>query len=174
MEFVGRGTCLRLMVRPIFLVLLTALFLAGCVSDGRSLRPGADAAAVRAEMGKPYEIVKLPDGGEAWFYPRGYVGRQTFRAALAPDGRLRNVEQVLDEQHFDQIVAFKSTSEDLHQLLGPPNYVWRGSLSKQIIWDYSYYWGAQHRWRVRFGIDDNGLVTGQVRQSEENGPASRQ
>lgn len=150
------------------------IFLAGCVSDGRNLRPGvADAAAVRAEMGAPGEILALPEGGEAWFYPRGRMGRQTFRAELAPDGRLRKLEQVLDEHNFDQVVAFKTTRDELRRMFGPPNDEWRGSLSQQGIWDYRYYWGAQQPWLVRFGIDDNGLVTGQVRVSELNGPSDR-
>lgn len=154
--------------------LLLAIFLAACVSDGRSLRPGvADAAAVRAEMGAPAEILALPEGGEAWFYPRGRVGRQTFRAEIGADGRLRKLEQVLDEPHFDQVIAFKTTREELRRMFGPPNNEWRGSLSDQIIWDYRYNWGAQHPWLVRFGIDDNGLVTGQVRVSEESGPNDR-
>ena len=67
---------------------LLAVFLAGCVSDGRNLQPGvADAAAVRAEMGPPAEVLKTVQGGELWFYPRGRVGRQTFRVELGPDGR---------------------------------------------------------------------------------------
>lgn len=154
--------------------LLLAVFLAGCVSDGRNLRPGvADAAAVRADMGAPALVLPLPQGGEAWFYPRGYVGRQTFRAELGPDGKLRKVEQVLDEQHFDQVIAHKTTREELLRMLGPPTYEWRGSLSKEIIWDYAYYWYAQQPWLVRFGIDDNGIVTGQHRVSEQGGPNSR-
>lgn len=157
------------------LALLLLIFLAGCVSDGRNLRPGAaDAAAVRAEMGTPALIVALPDGGQAWFYPRGRVGRQTFRAELGPDGRLRNVEQVLDEAHFDRVIAHKTTREELLRMLGPPLlYESRGSLSKETIWEYTYYWYAQQPWLVRFGIDDQGLVTGQIRISELGGPSSR-
>ncbi len=162
------------MTRGLFLPLLAALFLASCVSDGRNLRPGDDAAAVRADMGAPALIVPLPQGGEAWFYPRGYVGHQTFRAELGPDGKLRKVEQVLDEHVFDQVIAFKTTRDELLRMIGPPNYEWRGSLSRQIIWDYTYYWGAQQPWLVRFGIDDNGIVTGQVRVSELGGPGNRQ
>ncbi len=162
------------MTRGLFLPLLAALFLASCVSDGRNLRPGDDAAAVRADMGAPALIVPLPQGGEAWFYPRGYVGHQTFRAELGLDGKLRKVEQVLDEHVFDQVIAFKTTRDELLRMIGPPNYEWRGSLSRQIIWDYTYYWGAQQPWLVRFGIDDNGIVTGQVRVSELGGPGNRQ
>jgi len=88
------------------------------VSDGGGLRPGIDdAQAVRFEMGNPALIVPLPSGGEAWFYPRGRVGRQTFRAEIGPDGKLNKVEQVLDERHFDQVIANKTTREELLRML---------------------------------------------------------
>jgi outer membrane protein assembly factor BamE (lipoprotein component of BamABCDE complex) len=157
-------------MKRVFALLLT-IVLAGCVSDGRSLRPGDAAEAVRAEMGTPALVVPLPDGGQAWFYPRGRVGRQTFRAELAPDGRLRKVEQVLDEQHFDQVIARKTTREELLRMLGPPAFQGRGSAKSEDYWEYTYYWGAQQPWLVRFGIDDQGLVTGQIRISEMGGPA---
>ena len=171
MEFTALGRCLPRMSRG-FALLLT-LFLAACISDGRSLRPGADADAVRADMGTPALVVPLADGGQAWFYPRGRVGRQTFRAELGPDGRLRKVEQVLDEAHFDQVIAHKTTREELLAMLGPPVYELHGSLSKTTDWEYTYYWYAQQPWLVRFGIDGNGIVTGQTRISELGGPDGR-
>jgi hypothetical protein len=155
------------------LAALLVVLVAACVSDGRSLKPGDDASAVHADMGKPALVLPLPEGGEAWFYPRGYVARQTWRAEIGADGKLRKVEQVLDEEHFDRIIAFKTTRDELLRMIGPPVYEWRGSLSKQIIWDYSYYWGVNQPWLVRFGIDDNGIVTGQSRVSEMGGPGAR-
>jgi hypothetical protein len=154
--------------------ILLALLVAACVSDGRGLRPGDDAAAVRADMGAPALVVPLPDGGEAWFYPRGRAGRQTFRAELAADGKLRKVEQVLDEAHFDQVIANKTTREELLRMLGPPVYEIHGSLSKTTDWEYTYYWYGQQPWLVRFGVDENGIVNGQIRISEMGGPPSWQ
>ncbi|HYX65774.1 MAG TPA: hypothetical protein VE935_16270 [Burkholderiales bacterium] len=149
-----------------------AALLAGCVSDGRSLRPGDDASAVRADMGTPALVAPLADGGQAWFYPRGRVGRQTFRAELGPDSKLRKVEQVLDEPHFDQVIANKTTREELLRMFGPPVYEMHGSLSRTTDWEYTYYWYA-HPWLVSFGIDENGIVTGQTRISENGGPNGR-
>ncbi len=152
--------------------LLLILLLAGCASDGRSLRPGADEAAVRTEMGKPAEIVALPQGGQAWFYPRGRVGRQTFRAEFGTDGRLIGIEQVLDEAHFDRIIDNRTTAEEAHRMIGPPNYIYPVRGDSQV-WEYKYYWGAQQPWALRMGVKD-GIVTGQARVSELNGPNSRQ
>ena len=150
---------------------LLVLLLAGCVSDGRNLRPGADEAAVRAEMGRPAEIVALPQGGEAWFYPRGRVGRQTFRAEFGADGRLVGIEQVLDEEHFDRIVDNRTTAEEARRLIGPPNYVYPVMGGSQV-WEYKYLWGAQQPFALRMGVKD-GIVTGQARVSELHGPNAR-
>ena len=150
---------------------LLVLALAACVSDGRGLRPGMEADAVRAQMGNPALVVPLPAGGEAWFYPRGRVGRQTFRAEIGADGKLNKVDQVLDEQHFDQVIANKTTRDELLRMLGPPVYEMHGSLKNEDIWEYTYLWGAQQPWLVRFGVSPQGLVTGQIRISEMGGPS---
>lgn len=147
--------------------LFVLLLLAGCASDGRQLQPGADAAAVRAEMGEPGEIVKLPEGGEAWFYPRGRVGRQTFRAELGPDGKLRGgVEQVLTEAHFDRIIAKQTTADEVRRMIGPPNYVYT-VLNGDPMWEYHYNFGAQTPFVLRLGIGKDGVVNGQSRVRQD-------
>ena len=156
----------------LLLVLVVAL-LAGCVSDGRNLQPGVhDAPAVRAEMGAPAEVLKAQHGGEIWFYPRGRVGRQTFRVEFAPDGKLLNIDQVLYEKNFDRILDGKTTREELRQLLGPPYQEWLSMNGWETIWDYHYWWAGQ-QWVVHFGLDQKGVVTGQHRRSEINDPSNR-
>ena len=154
---------------------LALLFLvAACVSDGRSLAPRVhDAAAVRAEMGAPAEVLKAPHGGEVWFYPRGRVGRETWRAEIGLDGKLvRGVEQVLDEKNFDRILDGKTTREELRLMLGPPVQEWIGVNGWEIIWDYPYRW-AQMPWMLHVGIDQKGVVTSQFRRNDLNAPAER-
>jgi hypothetical protein len=159
-------------MKPALIVVL--LVLAGCVSDGRSLQPGVhDAAAVRADMGAPAEILKAPHGGEIWFYPLGRNARVTYRAELGPDGKLRGVEQVLYEQNFDRIIDGKTTREELRRLLGPPNREWLALNGWETIWDYRYWWGAQQPWILRVGIDQKGVVTSQFRGTEQSDSATR-
>lgn len=149
-------------------LVVLGIFLAGCAADGRNLRPGvSDAAAVRADMGAPAEVVRLPDGGEAWFYPRGRVGRQTYRAELGADGRLRGVEQVLDDRHFERIVAGKSTGEEVRRLLGSPAQQYRGN--NETVWEYHYVWTPDWPWRLHIGVGGDGVVTGLARLSELDG-----
>jgi hypothetical protein len=148
------------------LVAALGLLAAGCVSEGRSLQPRIDdAAAVRAELGTPAEVVKAPHGGEVWFYPRGRIGRATYRAEIGPDGKLvRPVEQVLHEDNFDRIIAGKTTREELRLMLGPPVQEWV-DVRGEINWDYPYRW-AQMPWMLHVGIDQKGVVTGQFRRND--------
>lgn len=146
--------------------LLLVCLLAGCASDGRNLRPAvSDAAAVRADMGAPAEVLPLAEGGEAWFYPKG-LGRQTFRVELGADGRVKSVDQVLEERNFDRIVAGKTTRAELRLMLGPPFYVWR--LRGEQVWEYRYLWGLEAPWTLRVGLAPNGVVTGQARIGERD------
>lgn len=89
-----------------------------------------------------------------------------FRVELAPDGKVRAVDQVLDGRNFDRIVAGKTTRADLRLLLGPPFYVWR--LRNETVWEYRYLWGLQSLWTLRVGIGADDVVTGQARISELN------
>lgn len=153
--------------------LVFAAVLAGCAVDGRRLTPGvSDAAAVRADMGAPAEVLKAVHGGEIWFYPRGRIGRETFRVELAPDGKLLKVEQVLHEWNFDRIIAGKTTRQELREMLGPPNIEWLAMNGWETNWEYRYRW-AQQEWVVTFGIDQKGIVTGQHRRSEVNDSTQR-
>jgi hypothetical protein len=146
-------------------LVVAGIFLAGCAADGRHLRPGvSDAAAVRAQMGTPALGVLLPGGGDAWFYPRGRVARQTYRAELGADGRVRSVEQVLDDAHFNRIVAGKSTRDDVRRLIGPADQEYRGNA--ETVLQYHYFWVPDSPWAVHVGIGDDGIVTGLARLSE--------
>lgn len=147
-------------------LLALGIFLAGCASNGANLRPGvSDAAAVRSDMGAPSETVRLADGGQAWFYPKG-LGRVTYRVELGPDDKVRAVEQVLDEYHFDRIQAGKTTKDELRALLGPPFTVWH--LRNETVWEYRYLWAQNSPWTLRVGIGANDVVTGQARIEELN------
>ncbi len=148
------------------LAAVLVVLLGGCASDGSRLQAGVDdATAVRAAMGTPKEILRAPHGGEVWFYPRGRIGRETLRAELGPDGKLRQVEQVLNERNFDRIIAGKTTREELRLMLGPPDYEWVAMNGAETNWQYRYSW-AQLPWVMTVGIDPKGLVTGQFRGGE--------
>lgn len=103
-------------------LLIAALLLAGCASySGTGLKPGeASLDQVQAVMGPPALRWDDPDGSIQLAYPRGPAGLHTYMVRLGPDGRLRSVENVLDEQTFKQVVA-GLTKEQVLRLLGPPH-----------------------------------------------------
>jgi len=45
-------------------------------------------------------------------------------AQVSRDGALRRFEQVLDEEHFAQIVRGRTIQADVRRLLGPPSFVY--------------------------------------------------
>lgn len=153
------------MSRRLFVFFL-ASFLTGCAASGYNLKPGiSDAAAVRADMGAPTEVHALPQGGEVWFYSRQL--RQTYRVELGADGKVRTVDQVLDEYNFDRIVKGKTTADELRLMLGPPFLVRR--LRSETVWEYRYFWGMDDPWTLYVGIGPDGIVTGQARYHERDG-----
>src|SRR5215470_14836896 len=93
---------------------LLAAALAACASyySGAGLVPGKSTSAeVEAAMGRPPEIVNLGGGEALWQYPRGPAGRETFVVRIGPDGRVREVSQVLSMQNLAHLRPGESTPE---------------------------------------------------------------
>ena len=147
------------------LVLIACGLLASaCAMQG--LRPGATAEEVVSVMGKPAVELRNPDGTRHLVYPSGPLGMQTYMAHLGGDGRLRGIEQVLDDTRFNSITRGMTTDE-LLRLIGPPwQRVYFNNL-RQTAWDYRYRdsWGYIAILSVM--VDDNGQVASRVTQRIE-------
>ena len=102
------------------LAALAAALVAGCAGH-QSLVPGQSTLAeVSAAMGAPAHRRERPDG-ETWlYYPSQPFGRKVFVARLAPDGKLRALEQRLTEENVAKLVPNHSRKEDVLDLFGPP------------------------------------------------------
>jgi hypothetical protein len=103
-------------------IAILLLLMAGCASyDGRGLRPGEsrgeDAVAL---MGAPALRWQDADGAQQFAYPRGPAGFHTFMVHLAPDGRLRLIENVLDQAHLARVRPGMG-KDDVLRTLGPPD-----------------------------------------------------
>lgn len=144
-------------MRSAAVAILLGVALAACASyGGRGLQPGrATEADVRRVMGEPALEFSLPDGGRQLAYPRGPLGTETFMARLGPDGRLREIEQVLDEAHFARIRVGASGAEDVRRLLGPPYAVESFPRQGQTAWVYRFtdLWLYPADFSVIFGPD---------------------
>jgi hypothetical protein len=145
--------------RRIAIVLAGAsLFISGCASyDGRSLVPGqATEADVIATMGKPVQTLPLADGGKALYFSKLPYGRQMFVARTGPDGRLKGVEQVLDDEHIRRIHPGSTTAEQVRRILGPPYRVSRANFKPLDVWEYPWD-GEENLW---ISLSDDGIVRG--------------
>ncbi|GAB4177493.1 MAG: hypothetical protein Fur0039_20910 [Rhodocyclaceae bacterium] len=102
--------------------LIPALLLAACASyGGAGLKPGeARLEQVLAAMGTPALRWEEADGSIQLAYPRGPAGLHTYMAWVGPDGRLREISNVLDEAHFSGIRA-GMTQEEVLRRIGPPD-----------------------------------------------------
>ena len=125
-------------------VLLAAAVAGGCASlDGSALVRGKSTAAeVEALMGKPHARATGAAGEQAWLYSRG---RQTYAVMLGPDGIVRGVEPRRSQAVAARLTIGKSTTRDVHELLGPPERSGRYPLLSRDILEYPYSDGQDHR-----------------------------
>ncbi|MSQ53081.1 MAG: hypothetical protein EXR28_14475 [Betaproteobacteria bacterium] len=79
------------------ILLIAVLTFGGCVHN---LVTEAD---VLAHFGKPLDSRTLDGGLRQFDYPRGPLGRETWRFTFEPDGKIHAAEQLLDEPHFAKL-----------------------------------------------------------------------
>lgn len=121
------------------ITLLLTLLLTACASySGAGLRPGeAGFSDVVGLMGQPVMRWQDPDGSVQLAYPRGPAGIHTYMVKMGADGRLRSIENVLDETVFARIQA-GMTKEQVLRVLGPPDSL-RTAYFKardELVWDW--------------------------------------
>jgi hypothetical protein len=124
------------------LLLSCSLIVAACASYGGSgLKPGeARLEDVQQTMGLPALRWQDPDGSQQLAYPRGPMGFDTFMVRLGPDGKLRSIENVLDERHLAAVRPGMSKEEVL-RVLGPSdvNATVYFKARDELVWDWRYY-----------------------------------
>ena len=119
-------------------VALAAALLAGCASlASPSFAPGTAMGTVEARMGKPREVVKVPDGDTVWQYPTGPAGQTTFIVRFGPDDRTKAAYQALRVEEFAKIQR-GITRDQVRLLLGPPGQTMFFSRMNEEVWSYRY------------------------------------
>jgi hypothetical protein len=140
---------------------LLALLLCGCASyDGRGLEPGvAHLDDVQRVMGQAAMRWDDTSGSAQLAYPRAPMGYHTYMVSMAPDGTLRQIENVLDEKHFARIQPGMGKDEVL-RTLGPPYQGWTAyyQARDELAWEWRYcdQWNQPARFDV---LLDNGRGT---------------
>ncbi len=141
---------------------IAALVLGGCAAySGYGLRPGASTQSqIVQTMGRP--ALQLPEagGGRELFYPRGPLGTQTFVAHVGPDGVLRAMDQVLDDDHFRSIQE-GMTRDQVLAMIGPPAETMRFQWGN-YAWTYRFVdtWGYTSDFSVTFNAQ--GIVVSKI------------
>lgn len=137
-------------------MLLAGAILAGCASySGYGLHPGSSTENdVRRTMGRPAVEVGEAGGGKELFYPRGPLGTETFAAHVDSSGVLRNIDQVLDDDHFAAIHEGQTRDEVLARI-GPPGDT-MGFRNGTYAWIYRFKdtWGYLSDFNVSFNPDN--------------------
>ncbi|HSW26627.1 MAG TPA: hypothetical protein VLJ62_27990 [Burkholderiaceae bacterium] len=102
-----------------------AASVAGLLIACAGLRPPTDLkgrteAEVVQAMGQPTGRYTLPDNGRRLEYAKGPAGRETFMVDLDAQGRVVQMEQVLDVNHFD-VINPGMKEADLLRFIGRPS-----------------------------------------------------
>ena len=147
-------------MKPVLLLAAVAILLGGCASyDGRGLVPGQSTATdVEALMGTPVERLKAVDGDTIWFYPRQPFGRQMYAVRIAPDGRMRSVEQTLTEQNLKRVVAGVTTTAQARELFGPPYRATTNVRMEREMWEYTVYNATQREFFLYLQFSPDGIL----------------
>lgn len=137
------------------------LIIGGCAAyGGRGLKPGEDRLEnVLHVMGQPAMRWQNTDGSFQLAYPRGPMGFHTYMVTLGADGKLRQIENVMDEKNFARIEAGITKDEVLH-ILGPSFSGWTAYFKArdELAWEWRFCnaWNEPARFDVLF---DNSKAT---------------
>jgi hypothetical protein len=145
----------------LWIACFSVLLLGGCVSySGQGLKSGQDRMEnVLHVMGQPAMRWQNADGSVQLAYPRGPEGFQTYMVSIGTDGRLRQIENVLDEKNLARIQGGMTKDEVLH-ILGPSYPGWTAYFKTrdELAWEWRYCnaWNEPARFDVLF---DNSKAT---------------
>jgi hypothetical protein len=130
--------------KALALAALISLFIAGCAAfssyGGGALQPGTSTRdEVLAQLGAPAQVLREEDGGELLAFPRGPMGVHTWMARIGADGRLQELDNVLDPAHFAQIQPGLSQDQVL-RILGPSQPQWTVYFKArdELVWEWRY------------------------------------
>ncbi|MFN2646177.1 MAG: hypothetical protein ABR570_14400 [Burkholderiales bacterium] len=114
---------------------------------------------VDARIGKPVASGRLPSGEEYRDYSRQPFGYTIERVTFTPQGRVRDVHNLLTEANFGNLRA-GMTPEDVAATVGPPAPSERRAYAGGTkSWSYRYYeYGVTKLLHVIFDSTDHVLV----------------
>jgi len=139
----------------LWITIFSALLLGACWAYlGYGLKPGEDRLEdVVHALGQPAMRWQNADSSEQLAFPRGPMGYRTYMVTIDIDGKLRQIENVLDEKNFARIQPGMSKEEVL-RILGPsyPNWTVYFERRDELVWEWRYCdaWSEAARFNVLF------------------------
>lgn len=125
----------------VLLSVLMATLLAACASyRGSGLQPGiATLPEVLATMGEPAMRWQEADASVQLSYPRGPDGPYSFMVHLGADGRLKGINNVLNDTYFSRIVPGSDQAFVL-RTLGPSTPQWTAYFKArdELVWEWLF------------------------------------
>lgn len=105
----------------------------------------AKEAEVVSIMGKPERVWENADSTHTLEYPMGPQGEHTWMVTANKDGLVTVIDQVLNDQQFEQVVSGLDKQAVL-RLIGRPRKVITYALSGEEVWDWKY----RHYHEIRY------------------------
>lgn len=130
--------------------------LAGCSGIPERLAPGTPRSDIEAHLGQPSAVYPRADGTRLQ-YSRQPAGQQVYNLDLDAQGRLRQVDQVMDQAWFERVGIDTWTRQDVLQQFGTPALVERVARFDGDIWTYRFLDNGWSR-QAHIHLDPAGVV----------------
>lgn len=114
-------------------------------------RPGRTEPELLAQLGPATGRYPLAGGAQRLEFARGPAGRVTWMVDIDAAGRVQRSEQVLDAEHFAQVLP-GMPADDLLRLLGRPA-ARQGEWQQRETWSWRYETNDCLWFRVTLGAD---------------------
>jgi outer membrane protein assembly factor BamE (lipoprotein component of BamABCDE complex) len=145
------------MRKLVAVALFSAVQLAGCSLMPERVPLGSSRAEVEQRLGAPTTVHVLPDG-QRLQYSGQPSGGWVYNLDLDAQGRLRAVQQVMDESDFLQrIEPGRWTRDDVLLHMGRPAQMGRVARFDGPVWTYRYMLGGTPR-LLHVHLDPQGVV----------------
>ncbi len=140
-------------------VAIAVASLSGCASySGRGLENGANRQEVQNLMGEAAARYQDPTGGEVWAYPRGPRGLHSYMVRFDGQGRMRSIEQVLQESSFAMIRIGQDRGDDVLRRLGPYWLAADFPRQKERVWTWRFRNAMAQPAQVHVTFDESSVV----------------
>lgn len=118
---------------------MAALTLLGCDAQRMSeLQVGTSSEAeVRLKFGEPEAVWPGANGERIYEYNRQPNGKVNYQMTIGTDGRLLQMDQVLNARNFSRVVP-GMRMEDVRRLLGKPATITPYQLKREVTYEWRY------------------------------------